>query len=825
MVRALLDARQCSDWRRRKFALAFVGAALGAISVANAQQRVGTPQITAPPLPTDPRTYQEGLDQRGISGYAGAVSVEPGQTIDIMVSTKSAKFKADLVRIIHGDADPRGPGIKEEVIANPANKEYDGEYQMLPLGSYVKVPDHQSLNLQSDFTITAWIAPTTIPGSILNPIALKRTPVGTPRPQGVVAKWDGRRKAGYGLFVGEDGGIELWLGDGKSAISRTGTGVKMTPFAPGNRSVEAGSNVRTGMSNFTTWYFVAATYNAKTDEVSLYQLPQKGHPNPTQKTLTRKASGFAAAANDAQLLIGAGWDERQASGAEKAGLFNGKIDNPRIYNRVLSAQEIEALRAGRVSASDAVAAWDFSRDMATANVVDVAGGNHGVTINNPVRAVTSHTWTHGVMNFNHNPDQYAAIYFHDDDIADAKWKPAVRFTIPENAKSGSYGARLTAGENIYHAVFTVRPKRGTHADIAFLVPTFSYLAYGGIGLASSQYHVHDDGSGVVYSAWARPIVNMRPYTTGMKGESRPWQYEADTHIFDWLETTGYKVDYITDHDVHNGVVDLRNYKVVLTGSHPEYISARIWHSIEGWLNNGGRLMYLGGNGFYWVTSLDSDGKFTELRRHEGTEAYQVPPGEYFHNTTGEFGGLWRHRGYAPQELVGVGFTAQGFASKAGAGDYGRPYMVTEHGLGEAGSWIFKGVKTDGPIGEFPSLQSDRPISGPGGEELDRADYALGTPATTLVVATSTGFGDEYVHVVEEVHTSNLMQGGTVNPLVRADMTLMYYPKGGAVWSSSSISWAGSLYYNKYDNDVAKITKNVLDMFVSGQPLPKAPTDQ
>ena len=51
------------------------------------------------------------------------------------------------------------------------------------------------------------------------------------------------------------------------------------------------------------------------------------------------------------------------------------------------------------------------------------------------------------------------------------------------------------------------------------------------------------------------------------------------------------------------------------------------------------------------------------------------------------------------------------------------------------------------------------------------------------LATSTGFGDEYVHVVEEVHTSNLMQGGTVNPLVRADMTLMYYPKGGAVWST------------------------------------------
>src|SRR4029079_3739736 len=129
-------------------------------------------------------------------------------------------------------------------------------------------------------------------------------------------------------------------------------------------------------SNFTTWYFVAATYNAKTDEVTLYQLPQKGHPNPTEKVLTRKGSGVGSAANEAQLLIGAGWEERQPGGSDKGGLYNGKIDNPRVYNRALSAQEIESVRSGGTAAQDAVASWDFSRDMATANVVDAVGGHH-----------------------------------------------------------------------------------------------------------------------------------------------------------------------------------------------------------------------------------------------------------------------------------------------------------------------------------------------------------------------------------------------------------------------------------------------------------------
>ena len=70
-------------------------------------------------------------------------------------------------------------------------------------------------------------------------------------------------------------------------------------------------------------------------------------------------------------------------------------------------------------------------------------------------------------------------------------------------------------------------------------------------------------------------------------------------------------------------------------------------------------MYMGGNGFYWITSLDSTGRFIEVRREHGTEHWQGAPGETYHATTGEFGGLWRFRGRAPQRLVGVGFTAQG----------------------------------------------------------------------------------------------------------------------------------------------------------------------
>jgi hypothetical protein len=44
------------------------------------------------------------------------------------------------------------------------------------------------------------------------------------------------------------------------------------------------------------------------------------------------------------------------------------------------------------------------------------------------------------------------------------------------------------------------------------------------------------------------------------------------------------------------------------------------------------------------------------------------------------------------------------------------------------------------------------------------------------------------------------------------------PCGGAVFSVGSIAWAASLATNGYDNDLAKLTDNVLRRFVDPAPL-------
>jgi N,N-dimethylformamidase len=71
----------------------------------------------------------------GIVGYADRMTAQPGDTVRFMVSTSAARYHADIVRIVHSDANPRGPGMKETVLDTPANGDYPGRHQTLPLGS------------------------------------------------------------------------------------------------------------------------------------------------------------------------------------------------------------------------------------------------------------------------------------------------------------------------------------------------------------------------------------------------------------------------------------------------------------------------------------------------------------------------------------------------------------------------------------------------------------------------------------------------------------------------------------------------------------------
>jgi N,N-dimethylformamidase len=221
-------------------------------------------------------------------------------------------------------------------------------------------------------------------------------------------------------------------------------------------------------------------------------------------------------------------------------------------------------------------------------------------------------------------------------------------------------------------------------------------------------------------------------------------------------------------------------------------------------------MYLGGNGFYWVTSIDPPRPHVvEVRRGVcGIRTWESQPGELRHGSTGEPGGLWRNRGRSPNALVGVGFAAQGFDDAAP----GYRRLPASHDPRAA--WVFDGVGADEVIGDFGLS-----MGGAAGDEIDRHDPRHGSPPEALVLATSQGGHSDYVLLVcEDVPVTHLNLGGTTCPDVRADMTLMPTARGGAVFSVGSIGWTAALAARGYDNNVATVTRNVLRRFLDPDPI-------
>ena len=69
-------------------------------------------------------------------GYVDRFSARPGERVAVKVSSQLDRpYRADLVRIIHADANPAGPGIKLEEVPAAFAGTYPSRFQPVHLGS------------------------------------------------------------------------------------------------------------------------------------------------------------------------------------------------------------------------------------------------------------------------------------------------------------------------------------------------------------------------------------------------------------------------------------------------------------------------------------------------------------------------------------------------------------------------------------------------------------------------------------------------------------------------------------------------------------------
>jgi N,N-dimethylformamidase len=749
-------------------------------------------------------------------GYTDRLGAAPGETIRFMVSSDHPRYRTQLVRLIHGDTNPGGPGFKQVVVPSAIDGDRDGAHQDIRSGSFVEVPVGQ-LEQTEGFTFTAFVKPT-LPG------------VGE---QVLFSRGDPFHAGGLAVGLDEDGALELVVGGRRSGESADAPH-RFTTSRPMRR---------------WEWYFVAVAIGPS--GATLWQQAVRRWPDDPSNATETFSLDVLPAPHEGPFVIAA------ALGADGHAHhhFDGRIDRPRAIGRPLSGAEVLRVESEPDDLgpfeSDLVGAWDFAADIASDRVTDRSpAARHGRAVNMPTRGVTGYNHSGGETNFRLAPAEYGAIHFHRDDLEDAGWPVAFEFTVPGDLPSGIYAAWLTAGDDEDYLSFTVTPPRGTaRQKVAVLMSTVTYVVYEnftdvgvsawrdpawasdpiGSPLADNTifreiygyieqnalfglYDTHVDGHGVAYGSTLRPILNMRPkfrYRT----MNCPSRFPADLYLVDWLDHKGIDVDFLTDHDLHNVGADLlRPYQVLLSSSHHEYWTTAMLDGLETYLDGGGRFMYIGGNSLFGVTSIDPlKPHRVEVRRWGAPWPFEQPPGDRFHSTTGEQGGIWKNRGRSPNTIVGIGTAGAGF-------DRGSPYQRTADSYDSRVSWIFDGITGD-LIGDSPNLQVKW---GAAGYEFDRVDYELGSPGTTVILGSSVRFNESHKTMIDEelyfipgrdgAHPTDPQVPGRAHPFVRSDMAYLEYPNGGAVFSAGAICWRGALSGYNYENTVSQVTENVVRKF-------------
>jgi hypothetical protein len=234
---------------------------------------------------------------------------------------------------------------------------------------------------------------------------------------------------------------------------------------------------------------------------------------------------------------------------------------------------------------------------------------------------------------------------------------------------------------------------------------------------------------------------------------------AEWRLYGWLEREGIEFDLYAETQLHDGTLDLADYKLLVVHTHPEYWSRKMYTTLKSWVfERGGRLLYLGGNG------LNCEVEFSE------PTSIIVRNGDKRKQRVSNVESRMHERLESEANLLGVVYTDAGAMT-------GAPYRVLD-----PAHWAF--ANTGLKQGDLFGLQSlhRRCPGGASGHETDKISPS--SPKNVHRIAQGTNADD----------------GG-------ADMIYYDTPSGGAVFSVGSINYVSSL---PVDDLISRVTKNAIE---------------
>jgi hypothetical protein len=344
------------------------------------------------------------------------------------------------------------------------------------------------------------------------------------------------------------------------------------------------------------------------------------------------------------------------------------------------------------------------------------------------------------------------------------WDETFTVTVPPDWGSGIYSAACTdADGNTCDITFVVKPALASRARIAVLANANTWLAYNGWG-GQSKY------SGLARTSFHRPMPGAAP-----DGEMHLTRGEL--WVLGWLEREGFQSDVYSDIDFHNEGCDAAQYSCLVVGTHPEYWTTQMHDNAAAYLDAGGSLVYIAGNGVFEVGEYDNDQK--EMIFRLGVEG---GPRE---------DALFRRLGRPERSLLGIATERCGVEGSPFVVQFADHDLFAGAGVSNGDTFGDSGLNTGFGNGKASAWEVDT-SDGPGATSTALADCAMSprvVPASTLPGALTV-----------------LAVGRPDARGVGGDITIYDHPGGGFVFAAGSLTFGGSLVV---DPVMTTLMRNVL----------------
>lgn len=181
--------------------------------------------------------------------------------------------------------------------------------------------------------------------------------------------------------------------------------------------------------------------------------------------------------------------------------------------------------------------------------------------------------------------------------------PGGFLSLPADLESDVYAAKVEVSGDVLWVPLVVRPAHVATAGLAVLANTNTWNAYNATQ-GISQY----TNPFASQLSFRRPNRSLDPWAVLDEDFEGPHHHlvAGEVEMLEWLHREGIGYDAYSDLDLHDGELDLDQYKALLIHSHPEYWTAEMFDTVASWLERGGVVINLGGNCVYERVAYTAD---------------------------------------------------------------------------------------------------------------------------------------------------------------------------------------------------------------------------